>query len=116
MAGFMYPRTIAFWRPGAQTGVGAVGYGGQTASTETPVAQGIPASIQGRREGTNNPVGLPGDAKTPTWYVFIPKRALAKGVVHNRDIMIDDLGTRYQVVEPYWDSLGYRITVMTLDT
>lgn len=113
---FIYPRKVAFRRPGAQHGIGAVGYGGQTPDAEDEIVCSIPASIQARREGTNNPVGLPGDAKTPTWYVFIPKRALALGAVENRDVMIDDLGHRYQVIQPYWDSLGYRLTVITLDT
>lgn len=113
---FMYPRRVRFTRPEAQTGIGAVGYGGQTEASEEPIECKIPASIQGRREGQNNPVGLPGDGKTPTWHVYIPKRALALGTVNNRDIMIDDLGNRYQVIQPYWDSLGYRITAITLDT
>jgi hypothetical protein len=113
---FLYPRTVAFNRPAAQSGVGAQPYGGQVVASETVVVTAVRASIQERREGTNNPVGLPGDAMRPTFYVFIPKAALALGVVLDRDIMIDDLGQRYQVVAPYWDSLGYRLTVLLLET
>jgi hypothetical protein len=29
--------------------------------------------------------------------------------------MIDDLGNRYQVLAPYWDSLGYRLTCALLE-
>jgi hypothetical protein len=113
--GFMYPRTVSFVRSAAQSGVGVVGYGGHTTATETQIAANIPASVQARREGGTAPNGLPGDGTKPTWYVFIPRSKLAKGTVENRDIMIDDEGERYQVIQPYWDSLGYRLTVITLD-
>lgn len=112
---FMYPRTASFHRPGAQSGVGAQPYGGATVSKETPVVTNVPCSIQERREGSNNTVGLPGDAQRPTWYVYAPKKALALGVVRERDIMIDDLGIRYQVIAPYVDSLGPRLTVATME-
>ncbi|HEX7854448.1 MAG TPA: hypothetical protein VF503_12205 [Sphingobium sp.] len=112
---FLYPRTIAVRRPAAQAGIGAVGYGGHIAAEETPVANGVRASIQARREGTNNPVGLPGDGKTPTHYVYIPLRAAARGLINDLDIVVDDLGQRYQVLVNYWDSLGYRLSVQTLE-
>ncbi|MBV9528249.1 hypothetical protein [Sphingomonas sp.] len=112
---FLYPRVVAFNRPATQPGVGAQGYGGHTQATETLLFAGIPASIQERREGTNSTVGLPGDAQRPTWYVFIPKTALALGSIKDRDIMIDDVGLRYMVVAPYFDNFGYRLTVATLE-
>ncbi len=112
---FLYPRTIAIRRPQAQAGVGASHtYGGAQASAETPIASGLPASIQVRRERQRNDVGLPGDATKPTWYIFIPRRALALGQVELRDIAVDDLGNRYQVIQPYWDSLGHRLTAELL--
>lgn len=114
---FMYPRLATFHRPAAQTGVGAQPYGGETVDDETavPGASGIRCSIQARREGTGNTVALPGDANRPYWWAFIPKSALANGILQSRDILIDDLGTRYQVVAPYWDSLGYRVSVQSLE-
>ncbi len=115
MGSFMYPRKVRFHRPAAQSGIGAVGYGGHVEEEEESLECKIPASIQARREGSNNPVGLPGDGKTPVWYVFVPRSKLALGDVQNLDIMIDDLGNRYQVIEPYWDSMGHRLTAITLD-
>lgn len=106
---FLYPRTITISRPGAQTGEGKVGYGGTTQAAETQVAAGVPCNIQLRREGQHSPVGLPGDGTRPTYDVRIPKRALAKGSVMDRDLITDDEGARYQVVGPYWDSLGYAL-------
>jgi hypothetical protein len=112
---FLYPRTVAAHRPAAQTGGGLLGYGGQSQATETVVATGLPASIQERREGSNNPVGLPSDATRPSWYIFIPRGFADLGTILAADVIVDDLGTRYQVDSPYWDSLGYRLTVRTLD-
>lgn len=114
--GFVYPRTIAVTRPAAQTGVGfKPAYAGAKAAAETPIAKDLRASIQARREGQRNPVGLPGDGTRPTFYVFIPRRAAALGLIKNLDIITDDLGARYQVLSPYWNSLGHRLTVELLD-
>lgn len=112
---FLYPRTISIRRPAAQSGEGALAYGGQTQSGETSVETGVPASIQERREGQKSQVGLPGDGTKPTWYVFIPRSALALGVVKDRDVVVDDQGERYQVIANYWDSLGYRLTAERLE-
>lgn len=112
---FLYPRTIAVHRPAAQSAAGAQSYGGQTLGSETVVVTGIAASIQLKREGKDNPVGLPGDASVPTHQCFIPLGALANGTVRGRDIVIDDLARRYQVIDPYWDSLGYRLSLIALD-
>lgn len=115
MAGFMYPRTIDIHRPAGQAGVGALGYGGQTVATEAVLATGIRCSIQMQREGQRNPTGLPGDGKQASHFVFIPKAALALGAVRSRDILIDDQGRRYQVIDPYFDSLGHRLSALVLE-
>lgn len=114
---FLYPRLVTVNRPGAQTSVGfQADYAGDQAVTETViVAEPVPASIQARREGTKDQVGLPDDTTAPYWYVFIPVYALAKGVILKGDIVIDELGLRYQVVTPYWDSLGYRASTLLLN-
>jgi hypothetical protein len=113
---FLYPRTVRFTRPAAQTGVGKQPYGGQTRAGETAIAtaQGLPASIQKRREGIAGSM-LPSDAAKPTWYVFIPRGKLAAGVVQDRDVMTDDLGNRFQVIDPYVDSMGANLTVLSLE-
>lgn len=114
--GFLYPRTVAITRPGQQGGAGfQPTQGADLKANETPVATGLPASIQFKREGTKNLVGLPGDGAAPTWDVFIPKRALANGSVKDRDIVTDDLAERYQVLGNYWNSLGYRLRCVRLE-
>lgn len=113
--GFLYPRTIAIHRPAGQAGVGALGYGGQVVAQEAVIATDVAASIQLEREGQRNSTGLPGDGKQASHSVFIRRAALALGTVRSRDIVIDDLGKRYQVLDPYWDSLGHRLAVLVLE-
>ena len=113
--GFLYPRTVVIHRPAGQPGVGALGYGGQVVAQEAVIATDIPASIQLEREGQRNPTGLPGDAKQASHSVFIRRAVLPLGAVRSRDIVIDDLGKRYQVLDPYFDSLGHRLAVMVLE-
>lgn len=115
MASFLYPRKIAIHRPAGQPGSGRLPYGGQVAANETVVITDIPASIQERKEAGNNPTRLPSDTKVPTHWIFVPRGKLANGTVKTGDIVIDDLGIRYQVASPYWDSLGYRMSALTLE-
>lgn len=113
---FLYPRTIAVSRPGTQPGVGAQGYGGELPSTETPVASGLPASIQFYKERGHNEAQLPGDVGKTYDRILIPASAAALGLIRSRDIITDDLGLRYAVVKPYWNSLGYNLMVERLET
>jgi hypothetical protein len=104
---FLYPRTIKVMRPAAQDGVGAMDdYVADTAEAEVLVVADIPASIQAKRAGGKNPVGLPADGGNNAWQVMTPPRALSDGTVINRDIIVDDLGRRFQVVADYTNSLG----------
>jgi acid phosphatase family membrane protein YuiD len=114
---FLYPRTISIVRPGVQSGAGNQGYLGEMPSTETAVVSGISCSIQQKKEGRNPDASLPGDiAKRSMWRIFIPLNAVALGVIQDRDIVIDDLGIRYQVGAPYWNSLGYNLLAEKLET
>jgi hypothetical protein len=97
--------------------VGAQPYQGLEAATETVVARGIPASIQLDRAGDRPLGGLPGDATgRGMWKIMVPKASLAKGVVLDQDVVTDDQNLRYQVTNPYWDSLGYALRVERLKT
>lgn len=114
---FIYPRTISITRPGAQSST-AVGPQGQAPSSqrslETSVASGIQASIQAK-SGGNSPVGLPADGKQAFWRVLTPKKALTAGQVQDRDIIVDDLGRRFQVLADYTNSMGANFLVQRIE-
>lgn len=105
---FLYPRTITVKRPAQTCGVGVIdGYVAQAPADETIVATEIPASIQAKAAGYRNPAGLPSDSRAlTTWRVLTPHGLLADGLVQNRDVIVDDLGRRFQVVAAYTAPLG----------
>lgn len=114
---FIYPRTIKITRQAPVTAVGAVQYSAVQASQETNVAVGLPASIQLDRTGRKPDANLPADIAGRTlWRILIPLSAAAQGLIQANDVIIDDLNVRYQVVGPYWNSLGYNLLVDRLGT
>ena len=127
MASLLYPRTIAVHRaiPSAATNttVGLVGYSGMTTEPaagdtqgETVLFSNIPARIQAAQSGRKRDSALPGDAVyAPTWAIYVPPSALARGSVKDRDIILDDEGIRYQVGQAYWEVLGYKLVCIRLE-
>lgn len=113
---FLYPRSISVLRPTAQAGVGALGYGGLTASAESTVLYKFSASIQLQQERGKPEAGLPSDpvGALTGWNIFI--RGAKLGQIKDNDIIVDDLGERYQVVGNYWNSLGYKLSCNKLKT
>jgi hypothetical protein len=113
---FLYPRTVSIHRPTPNTGAGALGYSGETAANETVVLTGLPASIQHRGARGKAPGNLPADAQSGAdWYVFIPAANAALGTIAERDIVVDDIGKRYQVIAAYASPLGHRLAVTLLE-
>lgn len=117
---FLYPRRVSILRPNSTkaTAVGDVGYNADRGATDdTVIAECLPANIEFDRKGQRNPMGLPTDAvDQPTWRIFIPRRAAALGTIQSRDIVVDDLGQRYQIAgPPYWNSLGYQLRALSLE-
>jgi hypothetical protein len=116
---FIYPRTIQVSRANETTPaqVGNIGYNGVTGPTnETVIASDVCASIQLANDGVRNAVGLPSDAPSrPVWKLLIPASALALGTIRSADIITDDIGQRYVIQSPYWNSLGYACRMTTLE-
>lgn len=114
---FIYPRTVAITRPNVDVAPGyTLNYSGVLPSQETPVASGLPASIQLKKEKGRPNANLPADQEAKTlWSIFIPAGSAALGLIQNDDIATDDLGVRYQVLGPYWNSLGYALIAERLD-
>lgn len=115
MTSQLYDRVVAITREPDQAGVGfQPAYAGEDATNEVAVASDLPASIQLVREGSRDST-LPGGGTNPLWDVFLPKGAVADGVVKGKDIVTDDLGNRFQVIAPYQNRLGARFRVQTLE-
>ncbi len=113
---FLYPRVVAISRQAAQTGFGAQPPSGMTPAVEQTLASDLSASIQHASAGRRPDPGLPADAVSRSlWRVFIPLGRLARGAVQRGDIVVDDMGIRYQVVSPYWNSLGHNLLVDRLE-
>lgn len=114
---FIYPRTVAITRPASDVAAGyQPNYSGLDPSNETPVASDLPASIQIKKERGKPDPDLPGDAAAKSfWTVFIPVGAAPLGLIQTNDVITDDLGVRYQVTAPYWNSLGHALLVERLE-
>ncbi|WP_315792240.1 MULTISPECIES: hypothetical protein [unclassified Bradyrhizobium] len=123
----LYPRLIAVHRArtvaGANDAVGNVGYSGmgQSSDPANPIGEDvlftkIPANIQAEQTGRKKDSALPSDPVfAPTWAIYVPKRKLKLGDVRDRDIIVDDLGYRYQVGQDYWNLLGYKLVCIRLE-
>lgn len=112
----LYPRVISIRRPDTDAAVGAQPYSGTTEAAETPVVAGLPCSIQFTGRLATPLGGTPSDAADrAAWRIMIPLAAAANGLIAERDIIVDDLGKRYQVFAAWWDSLGYNVQVELLE-
>lgn len=116
----LYPRRVEIRRAkptGAGAFVGDGGYSGVINSPTDPngytvIATAIPASIQAGPSGRKKDSALAQDVVyAPTWFIFIPKRALALGTVSDRDYVadLDGENCRYEVGQAYWNLLGYKL-------
>jgi hypothetical protein len=125
---FLYPHSIDVRRSNdtrsGSPNIGLLGYSGVTqgiasgASGEKLIASGLSCSIQATGMGRVKGQGLlPADAPGPgQWHVYVPLGAVSRGAIKDRDVLIDDEGYRYLVSQAQWDSLGYKIVCIRLET
>lgn len=112
---FIYPRTISVLRTPVNDDVSNHDYSARVPPL-TVIASNIPASIQLRAQTTKPNTNLPQDVSNDTyWRIFIPKKALAKGIIKKSDVIEDEEGNRYEVDGDYWNSLGYNILAKNLN-
>lgn len=103
-------RSLKITRQQAQTGVGAVGYGGNVPSQEVDVL-GVanafwPASILLGGKSQQG-VDLPAGVKNVGWRILLPPSVPI--TIKAGDIVTDDLGRRYAIDGAELTDLGWRI-------
>lgn len=113
---FLFEHVVSIRRPAHQaSGAGKQGYGGIDAAETDLIAEGVPASVQAKGTGRANPAGLPADASPFRWQIVIEAGHVDAGVIQDRDIVIDNLGRRFQVSADYSHSLGWTLQAEKLE-
>lgn len=108
-------RVVNVMRPQGLTGVGAVGYGGNTDAAETVLIAQYPASILQGTKGEKSSVNLPGDVRVPWWAILLPV-VPGGAVLRTGDIITDDLTWRYVISSAELTDLGWRIVATQVET
>lgn len=106
--------TINVLRPQQQTGVGALGYGGHTKTTEVALMLQWPASILQGTKGEKADSILPGDTRSPWFSVLLPR--VPSVSIRSGDIITDDIGRSFVVSSVEVTDLGYRMTAQQAQT
>jgi hypothetical protein len=106
-------RIATILRPQQQSGVGALGYGGNTDAGETELMTDWPCSILIESRGDRG-VNLPGDVRDPWWTILLPKYESAG--LRSGDIVKDDLDRRYVINSAELSGMGWRITAAQAQT
>lgn len=102
---FHYPHTVSIYRPDPQKFVGPQGYGGQKRCKEELRFKDVPAGIQQKGATGAGVVRLPADSNKALWEILF---ILPKDAVQNNDIIVDELGRRFQVDQAYWTPMNYQ--------
>lgn len=103
-------RTVTVYRPQQESGVGAVGYGGNTQANQRAIVTAFPASVLLATKAENGPVNLPGDVRAAWANLLLPP--IPGGVtILDHDVVTDDLGGRYIVSGAELSELGWRCTM-----
>jgi len=108
-------RTVTVFRPQQQAGVGAVGYGGNTAQNQTAIVTGFPASVLINAKADNSSVKLPGDTRQAWWSLLLPPIP-GNVIIQDADVVTDEIGNRYVVSAAELTDMGWRITMAESET
>ncbi len=97
---FLLKNTISIRRPKPMDGVGLQPYSGLDPANEEIIAANMPARVQMDRQGTAPDARLPGDAAGQSIWKILFKGP--RGLAQTHDILVDELGNRYQVIAAVW--------------
>ena len=116
---FIYPRTIMVLRlPGDITATPGFqdAYQAPDPRTEVTIFTGIPASVQFKSFARATGAELPADTQNRTnWDIYLRAGTAPKGSILERDIIVDDLGNRYQVTAAYAHPMGHKLRCERLE-
>lgn len=108
-------RTVTIYRPQQQVGVGALGYGGNTAQNQVAIVTGFPASVLINAKADKGPVNLPGDTRQAWWNLLLPPIP-GPVIIQDADVVEDEIGNRYVVSAAELTDMGWRITMAESET
>lgn len=112
---FACNRVVTVYRPQQQAGVGAAGYGGNTAANETAIVTLFPASLLLSSKADKNVVNLPGDTRSAWDTLLLPP--IPGGVIlDDHDVVKDDLGNRYVIAGAELTALGWHCSIVESET
>jgi hypothetical protein len=126
----LYPFTIAVHRQktnavnaqGVQQ-VGLAGYSGREQSTntndpegETVLFTGLLANISPKTVGKVKTGSIPADfTEKPQWLIAMQPGVLCIGAIKDEDIIVDNFGYRYGVLQNVFTTLGYQLVTVRLE-
>jgi hypothetical protein len=117
---FMYPHIVTVRRNMERPAAGQSAYDGLQANAEVVIAGPMLANIQIDRTGRPSEAKLPGDpVGAPTMRIMFQAQTYggpAYGVIAPRDVIVDGLGNRYQVIVVEWQYLGTEVRAQLLET
>lgn len=115
----LYPHVVSLRRNNEQPVAGQSPYDGLQSSNETVIQSGMAANIQIDRTGRPPDAKLPGDPiGAPTCKVFMPGAWLGGptyGVIKINDVLVDQMGLRYQVIVTEYQPIGLQIRAQVLE-
>jgi hypothetical protein len=112
---FFYEYTLSQYRykSGATAGEGT--YSGDPSDLQL-IGSGLQGSVQKYRVGRSTPANLPSDAGAPDYNIVMPFSSVpVLGQIRERDILVDQLGRRFQVFASEWTQLGYSAQCLLLE-
>jgi hypothetical protein len=116
----LYPHIVSLRRNMEQPAGGQSAYDGAQASAETVLIVGMAANVQIDRTGRPPDAKLPADPiGAPTHKIMFPAVSLGGpgyGTIMNRDILVDGLGQRYQVIVVEWQYIGTQVRAQVMET
>ncbi|WP_036292053.1 hypothetical protein [Methylosinus sp. PW1] len=106
----LYPFRIRVTRSTPNDAVGIQPYKGRTDATDTVVICECDASIQEKGQGKGASESLPTDGRKGEWIVFIPAyEGVPWDAIRQGDIVHDNLGRRFHVVNEYPNFMGWKL-------